>query len=84
MFEAAADQNVIMEINCSPSRLDLRDIDARRAKEVGVKLALGTDAHSISQMEFLPLGVLVARRGWLEPDDVVNTWELKKVLEYRR
>ena len=84
IFEAAAEQKVFMEINCSPSRLDLRDVDARRAKEAGVKLTLGSDAHSVAQMEFLPLGVSVARRGWLEPEDVVNTWGLEKVLGFRR
>jgi DNA polymerase (family X) len=84
IFEAAAEQKVFMEINCSPSRLDLRDVDARRAKEAGVKLAIGTDAHSMNQMEFLPLGVSVARRGWLEAEDVVNTWSLDRVLGFRR
>ncbi|MCW4011484.1 MAG: DNA polymerase/3'-5' exonuclease PolX [Candidatus Bathyarchaeota archaeon] len=84
IFKAAAKENVLMEINCSPSRLDLRDVDARRAKESGVKLAIGTDAHSVPQMEFLSLGVAVARRGWLEAPDVVNTWSLDKVLGYRK
>ncbi len=84
VFEAAADQNVFMEINASPSRLDLTDVNARRAKEMGVKLSLGSDAHNVPQMEFLPLSVAVARRGWLTQDDVVNTWELEKVLSYRK
>jgi DNA polymerase (family 10) len=83
VFEAAVEQNVFMEINCNPSRLDLRDVDSRRAKEIGVKMALGTDAHSVSQMEFLSLGVDVARRGWLELGDVVNTWQIEKVLKFR-
>jgi len=84
VFEAAAEQNVFMEINGSPSRLDLTDVNARRAKEMGVKLSLGSDAHSVSQMEFLPLSVAVARRGWLTQEDVVNTWELERVLGYRK
>lgn len=84
IFETAAEQKVFMEINCSPSRLDLRDVDARRAKEAGVKISIGTDAHSVSQMEFLPLGIAVARRGWLEAADVVNTWSIEKVLEFRK
>jgi len=83
IFKAAAEEKVFMEINCSPSRLDLRDVDARRAKEAGAKLVLGSDAHSVPQLEFLPLGVAVARRGWLGADDVVNTWSLDKVLGYR-
>jgi len=84
IFKAAAEEKVFMEINCSPSRLDLRDVDARRAKEAGAKLVLGSDAHSVPQLEFLPLGVAVARRGWLGADDVVNTWSLEKVLGYRK
>ena len=84
VFEAAAEQNVFMEINGSPSRLDLTDVNARRAKEIGVKLSLGSDAHSVPQMEFLPLCVAVARRGWLTQEDVVNTWELEEVLGYRK
>ncbi|MBD3172028.1 DNA polymerase/3'-5' exonuclease PolX [Candidatus Bathyarchaeota archaeon] len=84
IFEAASEQDVCMEINCSPNRLDLRDVDTRRAKKAGVKIALGTDAHSVPQMEFLPLGVAVARRGWLEPEDVINTWELDKILRLRK
>lgn len=84
VFEAAAEQNVFMEINASPSRLDLTEVNARRAKEMGVKLSLGSDAHNVPQMEFLPLGVAVARRGWLTKEDVVNTWELEKVLGYRK
>ncbi|MBT3284530.1 DNA polymerase/3'-5' exonuclease PolX [Candidatus Bathyarchaeota archaeon] len=84
VFETAAEQDVFMEINGSPSRLDLTDVNARRAKEMGVKLSLGSDAHNVPQMEFLPLGVSVARRGWLTQEDVVNTWELEKVLDYRK
>jgi DNA polymerase (family 10) len=84
VFETATEQNVFMEINGSPSRLDLTDVNTRRAKEMGVKLSLGSDAHSVSQMEFLPLSVAVARRGWLTQEDVVNTWELEKVLGYRK
>jgi DNA polymerase (family 10) len=83
IFEAAREQDVFMEINCSPNRLDLRDVDTRRAKEAGVKLAIGTDAHSVSQMEFLPLGESVARRGWLEKEDIVNTWNIEKVLKFK-
>ncbi len=84
IFKAAAEEKVFMEINCSPSRLDLRDVDARRAKEADVKLVLGSDAHSVSQLEFLPLGVAVARRGWLGVDDVVNTWSLDQAQGYRK
>ncbi len=71
-----------MEINSFPERLDLDDVNARKAKEAGVKLTISTDAHSIDQMEFLPLGVSVARRAWLEAVDVENTKSLEQLLNY--
>ncbi|MCW4050194.1 MAG: DNA polymerase/3'-5' exonuclease PolX [Candidatus Bathyarchaeota archaeon] len=84
IFEAAAEHDVFMEINCYPDRLDLSDVDSRRAKETGVKLCLGSDAHAPKELEFIPMGVAVARRGWLGADDVVNTWSVEKVLGYRK
>jgi len=81
VFEAAAEEGVMMEINCYPERLDLSDVDSRRAKEHGVKMTLGTDAHIPSELEFLPLGVAVARRGWLEAADVANTLSVDELLK---
>ena len=72
VFEEAAKTNTAVEINAYPQRLDLNDISSRAAKEKGVKLAIGTDAHILDQMEYLELGLSVARRGWLEKDDLVN------------
>jgi DNA polymerase (family 10) len=84
VFEAAAERGVMMEINCYPERLDLSDVDSRRAKENGVMMTLGTDAHTPSELEFLPLGVAVARRGWLEAADVANTLNVEKLLNIRK
>ncbi len=81
VFEAAAERGVMMEINCYPERLDLSDVDSRRAKEHGVRMTLGTDAHTPSELEFLPLGVAVARRGWLEAADVANTFSVDELLK---
>ncbi len=81
VFEAAAERGVMMEINCYPERLDLSDVDSRRAKEHGVRMTLGTDAHTPSELEFLPLGVAVARRGWLEAADVANTLSVDELLK---
>jgi len=81
VFEAAAERGVMMEINCYPERLDLSDVDSRRAKEHGVMMTLGTDAHTPSELEFLPLGVAVARRGWLEAGDVANTLSVDELLK---
>ena len=72
-----------MEINCYPDRLDLSDVNSRRAKEMGVCMTLGSDAHSPSEMEFLPLGVSVARRGWLEKRDVINCRKIEDVMKKR-
>ncbi len=81
-FEEAAKHHIAMEINSFPERLDLDDVNARKAKEAGVKLTISTDAHSIDQMEFLPLGVSVARRAWLEAVDVENTKSLEQLLNH--
>ena len=81
VFEAASERGVMMEINCYPERLDLSDVDSRRAKEHGVMMTLGTDAHTPSELEFLPLGVAVARRGWLEAGDVANTLSVDELLK---
>ncbi|MCK4437781.1 PHP domain-containing protein, partial [Candidatus Bathyarchaeota archaeon] len=84
VFEAAAEQGVMMEINCYPDRLDLSDVNSRRAKEHGVKMTLGTDAHTPSDLEFLPLGVSVARRGWLRAADVANTLSVEELLKPKK
>jgi DNA polymerase (family 10) len=83
LFQEASEQGVYMEINCYPDRLDLSDVNSRRAKEMGVCMTLGSDAHSPSEMEFLPLGVSVARRGWLEKRDVINCRKIEDVMKKR-
>jgi len=73
VFEAAASQDVAMEINAFPDRLDLDDVSSQKAKEYGVKLSIGSDAHASNQIDFLKLGIAVARRGWLTAEDILNT-----------
>jgi DNA polymerase (family 10) len=80
VFEAASAQHVMMEIDAFPDRLDLDDVNCRAAKDNGVTMAIGTDSHAPNQMEFLPLGVGVARRGWLEKKDVANTLSVGDLL----
>lgn len=87
IIEYASKAGVMLEINAFPERLDLDDVNSKYAKEHNVLLSIGTDAHHVSQMEYLVLGVYVARRAWLEKKDVVNTMsysELIKFLKKRR
>ncbi len=72
VLAAAKRTNTALEINCYPKRLDLDDTHARRAKEEGVMLALGSDSHSIEQLDYIKFGVFTARRGWLEKKDTLN------------
>ncbi len=80
VFRTAAKNNKIMEINAMPDRLDLNDIHASRARELGVKLAIETDAHDVSHLDFMRFGVGMARRAWCEPQHIVNTLSLADVL----
>src|SRR5688500_9045259 len=82
VLQAAAKSGVAMEINAHPARLDLDDVHARRAKELGIPLSLNTDSHSEEDMDLLFYGVATARRAWLEPKDVINTWSTKKLLDW--
>lgn len=79
-------RNIAMEINSFPDRLDLCDHHVRLCKEKGVKLVISTDSHHTSHLENIKYGVLMARRGWLEKKDVLNTLpaaEFKKALQRR-
>ncbi|GAB4272101.1 MAG: DNA polymerase/3'-5' exonuclease PolX [Deferrisomatales bacterium] len=77
LLRAARERGCFVELNAHPERLDLDDRWCRRAKELGVKVAVSTDAHSVGDLDLIRFGVDQARRGWLEPDDVLNTrpWE---------
>lgn len=82
VFEAAAKAGVALEINAHPARLDLDDVHARRAIEMGIKLSINTDAHSESDMDYMHFGVSTARRGWVEGEDVINTWSPTRLLKW--
>ncbi len=79
VLEAAARLGVAVEINAYPDRLDLKDVHARRAKELGVKLLINTDAHAADQLALMRFGVATARRGWIEAGDVLNTLPLPQL-----
>ncbi|HNA89464.1 MAG TPA: PHP domain-containing protein, partial [Anaerolineales bacterium] len=82
IFQAAAESGVAMEINAHPSRLDLDDAYARRAKDLGIPITINTDAHSEEDYDMLHYGVAIGRRAWLEPKDVINTWTAKKLTDW--
>lgn len=82
VLEAAARSGVILEINANPERLDLDDIYARRAIELGIPLAINTDAHRPEHMGFRRYGVGVARRAWVTSDSVVNCWKPQRVIDW--
>jgi DNA polymerase (family 10) len=82
VMEAAKQYGKALEINAYFERLDLDDIHCRKAKEMGIPLAIGTDSHHLDQMWMISLGVAVARRGWLETPNVLNTLPLKGILKW--
>jgi len=82
ILEACARTGTALEISASPSRLDLSDQHARLARAAGVKLVINTDAHSARELELMPYGVGQARRGWVEPEDVVNAMDLPDLLDW--
>ncbi len=67
-------------MNAHPSRLDLKDTHLMRARELGVKIVISTDAHRAAELDLMHYGVEQARRAWLESDDVLNTLPLKDFL----
>ena len=73
VLQAARDLDVAVEINANPNRLDLNDVHAHRAKELGVKVCISTDAHSVQRLDHMSYGVDQARRAWLNKGDVLNT-----------
>ena len=82
VLNAAAETGVALEINAHPSRLDLDDVYARRAKELGIPISINTDAHSEEDFDMLFYGVATARRAWLTKKDVINAWPKKKLLDW--
>src|SRR5579863_1906197 len=84
ILDAAHKHGVVMECNASPERLDLKDTHLRMAKERGVKIVISTDAHTTRGLQAMRYGVQMARRGWIEKRDVINTLSLEKLLAVLR
>ncbi len=81
ILKLAKETGTILEINSS-SRLDLRDLYIRRAKNEGVKMIINTDAHKKEQLDYMEYGVSQARRGWAEKGDIINTLPIEDLLKY--
>ncbi len=84
IFEAAKVSGTALEINSNPRRLDLEAPYARRAVEMGIPIAIDSDAHAPEQMDLLPYGILTARRGWVEARSVINTWPVEQFMAWTR
>jgi DNA polymerase (family 10) len=84
LFRACARTGTALEINGSPQRLDLPSEHIRAARDAGVKFAIDSDAHSVSDLDNMRYGAGTAQRGWLTPDDVINTWPLDKLRAFLR
>ncbi len=82
VLQKAMDKKVALEINGSWQRLDLSDVMARTAQTAGALLAIGSDAHTTTQMDYVRYGIIQARRAWVEPSSVVNTWPLAKLRKW--
>jgi DNA polymerase (family 10) len=83
VFKTAERHGKAVEINAS-ARADLSDVNARRAAELGATIAVSTDAHQLDDLANIELGLATARRAWLEPSRVINTWPTAKLLDWAR
>jgi DNA polymerase (family 10) len=79
LLDSAKENDVILEINSFPDRLDLSDSNVKYAKEKGLKFAISTDSHNTLHLHYMQFGVAVARRGWLSKNDVINTQPVNKI-----
>ena len=82
LFKIAKEYGVALEINASPERLDLNDVNARRAIELGCVLSISTDAHNPAMLGNMMYGIGLARRAWVPAARVINTWGLEKLLKW--
>lgn len=82
IMTAARERGCFLELNAQPARLDLTDVHCRMAKDMGLKVAISTDAHSTGQLDYMRFGIGQARRGWLEARDVLNTRGLSELRKF--
>jgi DNA polymerase (family 10) len=84
LFEKAREVGAAIELNADPHRLDLDWRHLRRAKSMGIAIEIGPDAHSTAGLDYMEIGVGIARKAWLERGDVVNAWPVEDVLSFAR
>ena len=82
VLAAAKENDTILEINANPLRLDLKPELARMAKDMGIPLAINTDAHRVAQLDLMPFGLTNARRGWVEARHAVNSWSYARFSQW--
>ena len=82
VLAGAKESGVALEINADPARLDLDEVYARRAAEMGILLSIDTDAHSVDSLDHMEYGVAVARRAWIGPSSVLNAWPAEKLVKW--
>lgn len=82
LIEKAKETNTALEINANPNRLDLSHEWAKKAQEAGVKLVIDTDAHNYQMLEHMQYGVAIARKGWIKPSTVINTWTKEELAAF--
>jgi DNA polymerase (family 10) len=81
VLQTAKETGTALELNAYPMRLDLKDTHVRAAREMGIPVVISTDAHLVSQFDFMAYGVSTARRGWIEKKDILNTSSLPILLK---
>ena len=82
ILEKAKETKTILEINAYPERLDLKDANVRAAIKAGVKMSIGTDSHDANQLRNYKLGISIARRGWAEKKDIINTYSIHDMVKF--
>ncbi|MFJ8419900.1 DNA polymerase/3'-5' exonuclease PolX [Bacillus wiedmannii] len=82
LIELAKETNTVLELNANPNRLDLSAKLLKQAQDAGVKVAINTDAHTLEMLEDMETGVAAARKGWIQKDNVINTWDIERLLDY--
>lgn len=82
VLAAARESGVALEINADPERLDLNDVYARRAAEMGIPITINSDAHTAEALDQAKFGISVARRAWITPEQVINTWDGERLFKW--